>query len=60
MTEDEILDTISDSLALENWFEGKTLTVMFKGDGGDPHQFVKLRLVGVTNKPTRADLKGEP
>jgi hypothetical protein len=59
MTEDEILDLISGSLRLESWFEGKTLTVMLKGESNESHQFVKLRLVGVTNKPSAADLRGE-
>lgn len=54
MSEDEYLDLISDALSLESWFEGKTLTVMVEG------AFVKLRLAGITNKPSAADLRGEP
>jgi hypothetical protein len=60
MTNEELLDFISESLALENWVEGKTLTIMLKGEGDAPHQFVKLRLTGVTCKPSAADLRGEP
>lgn len=54
MSEDEYLDAICDSLSLESWFEGKTLTVMVDG------AFVKLCLAGVTHKPSAMDLRGEP
>ena len=53
VSDDEYLDMISDALSLESWFEGKTLTVMVDG------AFVKLRLAGVTTKPSAADLRGE-
>ncbi|UYY77761.1 hypothetical protein [Sphingomonas sp. R1] len=58
MSEDEILDEISSSLGLESWFEGKTLTVMIDDEGTT--RFAKLRLTGVLDKPTAADLRGEP
>ncbi len=59
MTDDEALDRISFSLVIENWFEGKTLTVMMDDDGGVT-RFAKLRLVGIVDKPSPADLRGEP
>lgn len=58
MAEDEALDLISSSIALESWFEGKTLTVMVEDDGAT--RFVKLRLVNITEKPSAVDLRGEP
>lgn len=54
VTDDEALDAISDALKLESWFEGRTLTVMLDG------KFVKLRLVGIKDKPSAADMRGEP
>ena len=55
----EALDMISDALRLENWFEGKTLTVMVTTEEGAT-KFVKLRLAGILDKPSSADLRGEP
>lgn len=52
------LEMIGNALSLENWREGKTLTVMFDEDG--ERRFAKLRLVGVKDKPSAADLRGEP
>lgn len=56
---DEILDEVSDALSLENWFEGKTLTVVLRDKSGE-NIYAKFRLVGTTNKPSSADLRGEP
>ena len=58
MSDDEVLDLISDRLGLESWFEGKTLTVMFHDNGAQ--RFAKLRLTGIVAKPSAADLRGEP
>lgn len=55
---DEALDEISSKLTLESWFEGMTLTVMVEDEGAT--SFVKLRLVSITDKPSAADLRGEP
>lgn len=59
MSPDEVLDEISRNLSLESWFEGKTLTVMVDDEAG-VMKLVKLRLVGITDKPSSADLRGEP
>lgn len=56
---DEALDMVSEELNLENWFEGKTLTVMLDDEDGAT-KLVKLRLVSITDKPSPADLRGEP
>lgn len=58
LTDDEVLDLISDKLALESWFEGKTLTVMLP-DRSEGLRLAKFRLVRVTDRPTTADLRGE-
>lgn len=57
MSDDEALDAITDALSLECWFEGKTLTVMVSSE---PLALAKLRFVGLTSKPSAADLRGEP
>ena len=53
------LDEISNSLKLESWFEGKTLTVIVPNEGGG-RKLVKLRFVSLHDKPTAVDLRGEP
>ena len=59
MTKDEALDEISSKLTLESWFEGSTLTVMVPDEEGQV-RFVKLRYAGIAQKPSAADLRGEP
>lgn len=60
MTDDEALDAICSGLALTSWFEGKTLTVAVWDDEIQANKFVKLRLTRITDKPSAADLRGEP
>lgn len=60
MTDDEVLDFISDNLKLESWFEGRTLTAMVRDEITGSDRFVKLRLTRITDKPSAADLRGEP
>lgn len=59
LSEEQVLDLIGDELKMENWCEGKTLTVVFDDEDGAT-RFAKLRLVGIKDKPTAADLRGEP
>jgi len=59
MSDEDVLDIISDALRLESWSEGKTLTVRL-GEKSEPLRLAKLRLVRVANKPSAADLRGEP
>lgn len=54
-----ILERISDSMSMESWAEGKTLTVMFDGEDGE-RLFAKLRLVNIATKPSAADMRGAP
>lgn len=55
----DIMERISSNLHMESWVEGKTLTVMFDGEDGE-RRFAKLRLTKIAEKPSAADLKGEP
>jgi hypothetical protein len=43
-------------LKVEAWVEGQTMTVMFH----DTMQFAKFRLVSLRDKPSAADMRGEP
>lgn len=60
--EDEALDLVTDRIngsaltEMSAWFEGKTLTVLFKDSG----QLAKFRFAGLRDKPSYADLRGEP
>jgi len=60
---DEALEAVADCYngsdvygRTEAWAEGKTLSILFKGTG----QIAKLRFVKLADKPSSADLRGEP
>ena len=63
MTQDEALDAVVESITggapRESWFEGATLTMMVQNEAGGT-KFVKLRFVGIKDKPSTNDLRGEP
>lgn len=61
--DDEGLEAVADCFngsaiygRTEAWAEGKTLSVLFKETG----QIAKLRFVKLVDKPSNADLRGEP
>jgi hypothetical protein len=61
--DDEVLEAVTGCFngsdiygRTEAWAEGKTLSVLFKGTG----QIAKLRFVKLVDKPSNADLRGDP